>query len=496
MIKFTNVFKAFPKGGLALKDVSFHIAKGEFVFLTGHSGAGKSTVLKLVYADEPVTSGEVRVSGFNVAELRPRDVPMLRRRLGIVFQDFRLLEDRTAEENVAFALEVTGARRSSIPARVVGRRAAAGCHRTRARERAERAARRRADGQPGRAGHARRVPAAARHQRQRHRRRHGHARSRPRAPGAVPRDRAPGGGAGVRLGRGRAPRPGGDAVNLTIREALLAFRRAPLLSTLSVTTIAFSLFVVGLFGLVAVNLQDALRGVAERVEIVAYLLPGTPIETITLAEKDIEAFPEVQAAAYVSEDSALARARAELVEFRDVLQELERNPLPASVEVKLKPRYRDVQHVNDVAERLQGFGFVDDVRFGRDWVEKLDRLRQLAAAVGVVVGGAFAAVAIIIIGTTIRMAVLQRSREIAIMRLVGATDGFIRRPFLLQGAIKGLLGGLVAMAFSYGAYYLINRFLIQATFFTQVQALAIVGFGAVIGLMGSLLSVGRHLKRV
>src|SRR5256886_3968663 len=65
-IKLTNVFKAFPKGGLALKDVSFHIAKGEFVFLTGHSGAGKSTVLKLVFAEEPVTSGEVRVSGFNV----------------------------------------------------------------------------------------------------------------------------------------------------------------------------------------------------------------------------------------------------------------------------------------------------------------------------------------------------------------------------------------------------------------------------------------------
>src|SRR5205814_8024893 len=92
----------------------------------------------------------------------------------------------------------------------------------------------------------------------------------------------------VRLRRGRATRPGGVAVNLTIREALLTFRRAPLLSALSVTTIAFSLFVVGLFGLVAVNLQDALRGVAERVEIVAYLLPGTPIETITLAEKDIE----------------------------------------------------------------------------------------------------------------------------------------------------------------------------------------------------------------
>jgi len=285
-------------------------------------------------------------------------------------------------------------------------------------------------------------------------------------------------------------------VNLVIREALLAFRRAPLLSALSVTTIAFSLFVVGLFGLVAVNLQQALRDVAERVEIVAYLLPGAPIETITLAQKDIEAFPEVQAASYVSEDQALQRARTELVEFRDVLQELERNPLPASIEVKLKPRFRDVDHVNDVAERLRGFGFVDDVRFGRDWVEKLDRLRQIAAAVGLVVGAAFATVAIIIIGTTIRMAVLQRSREIAIMRLVGATNGFVRRPFLLQGALKGMLGGLAAVALSYGAYALINRWLIHAAFFSQEQAVAIVGFGMLIGFFGSAASVGRHLRKV
>ncbi len=285
-------------------------------------------------------------------------------------------------------------------------------------------------------------------------------------------------------------------MTLTVREALLAFRRAPLLSALSVTTIAFSLFVLGLFGLVAVNLRQALRGVAERVEIVAYLLPGTPIETVLLGEQDIEAFPEVASAVLVSEDSALARARRELVEFRDLLRELERNPLPASIEVKLKPGYQDAMHVNAVADRLRGFGFVDDVRFGRDWVEKLDRLRRLAAAVGLVVGAAFAIVAVIIIGTTIRMAVLQRSREIAIMRLVGATDGFIRRPFLLQGALKGLLGGLVAIGLSYAAYALINRFLIESSFFTVPQALAIVAFGTVIGLMGSLLSVGRHLRRV
>ena len=285
-------------------------------------------------------------------------------------------------------------------------------------------------------------------------------------------------------------------MNLTMREALLAFQRAPLLSTLSVTTIAFSLFVVGLFGLVAVNLQRTLEHVAERVEIVAYVLPGTPLEAVTLAQQDIEAFPEVLSAGYVSEDSALSRAHAELTEFQDVLRELERNPLPASIEVRLKPVFRDAANVTRVADRLRGFGFVDDVRYGRDWVEKLDRLRRIAALVGLGVGAAFAVVAMIIIGTTIRMAVLQRGREIAIMRLVGATDGFIRRPFLLQGAFKGMLGGVVAIGLAFAAYLLINRFVIEAAFFSREQAAAIIGFGTLIGLLGSALSVGRHLRRV
>jgi len=119
VIKFTNVTKEYPKTGAALLDASFHVRKGEFAFLTGHSGAGKSTALKLTYLADRPTNGEVRVSGFSTDRLAPHEVPMLRRRLGIVFQDFRLLEDRTAEENVAFALEVTGARRSTIGPKVM-----------------------------------------------------------------------------------------------------------------------------------------------------------------------------------------------------------------------------------------------------------------------------------------------------------------------------------------------------------------------------------------
>jgi cell division transport system ATP-binding protein len=119
VIRFTKVSKRYPTGtDAALDDVSFHIGRGEFVFLTGHSGAGKTTILKLMFAEERPTSGDVRVSGFGISSLKRDEVPRLRRRLGIIFQDFRLLEWRTAAENIAFALEVTGSRAEVIPRRV------------------------------------------------------------------------------------------------------------------------------------------------------------------------------------------------------------------------------------------------------------------------------------------------------------------------------------------------------------------------------------------
>jgi cell division transport system ATP-binding protein len=118
MIRFTHVTKAYPRTGTALHDVTLHVGKGEFVFLIGPSGAGKSTLLRMIYMEERPTAGEVRVSGASSISATARDVARLRRKLGIVFQDFRLLENRTAEQNVAFALEVTGAAPATITPKV------------------------------------------------------------------------------------------------------------------------------------------------------------------------------------------------------------------------------------------------------------------------------------------------------------------------------------------------------------------------------------------
>ena len=108
MIKLLDATKAYPRTGTALEGVSLHVPKGEFVFLTGHSGSGKSTSLRLIHMAERPSSGEVRVSGFSSLRTSRREIWKVRRRVGFVFQDFRLLPGRDALDNVAFALEVTG----------------------------------------------------------------------------------------------------------------------------------------------------------------------------------------------------------------------------------------------------------------------------------------------------------------------------------------------------------------------------------------------------
>ena len=119
MIDFEHVSKEYKKGGrLALEDINLHVDDGEFVFLLGHSGAGKSTLLKLILREELPTSGKVTVLGKDVAHLRRRKVPYLRRQMGIIFQDFRLIPSMTVYENIAFAMHVTNVKRSVIRERV------------------------------------------------------------------------------------------------------------------------------------------------------------------------------------------------------------------------------------------------------------------------------------------------------------------------------------------------------------------------------------------
>lgn len=282
----------------------------------------------------------------------------------------------------------------------------------------------------------------------------------------------------------------------TVREAFLAFRRTPALAGLSATMIGLSLFVIGLFGVAAHNVRLVLERIESRVEIVAYLVDDAPGEEVRRALDEVRAFPEVFEAIYIGREQALETAQRELPEFGALFVDLDANPLPASFEVRLHPGQRDPETVGKIAGRLAGYGFVEDVRYGREWLEKVYLLRQIAGAAALVLGGAFATVSILIIGSAIRMAIFARREEIIIMRLVGATDGYIRRPFLLEGLITGLLGSAIALGLTYSVYWLLSDSIVELEWIPETWIAAGAAAGGLLGLIAARSAVKRHLREL
>jgi cell division transport system permease protein len=229
------------------------------------------------------------------------------------------------------------------------------------------------------------------------------------------------------------------------------------------------------------------------VEIRAFLVNGASDAQVLELMQGISKLPQVADVGYVSPDSALQRARAELEEFRDVMDGA---MLPGSVELRLKEGARDPESMQMISRRLQTYPVVEEVRYGREWVEKLYRIRNIAGIAGSVLGSVFALVAVIIIGSTIRMAILARTKEIEIMRLVGATNTFVRLPYLIDGTLKGLAGGAIAALLSWAAVQLVSMNLMGAQFFSAQQVVLGITAGGLLGLVGSWVSVGRHLRHV
>jgi cell division transport system permease protein len=280
----------------------------------------------------------------------------------------------------------------------------------------------------------------------------------------------------------------------TSREAFFAFRRSPLLTALSISTIAFALYTLSVFGLVWTNIDRVLEDVEERVEVIAYLVDGTaPSETSTLM-REVAAYPEVDSIAYLSKEDALARARAELSDYSALYEDLEVNPLPASVEVALRSGYRDAVEVRDVAARIARFPFVEEIKYGEDWVQKLDFLQNLSLFLGLVVGGVFAVIAFVAIGATINIVLISREDEIAIMKMVGATRSFIARPLVIEGFAKGVLGAVLALVLLTVTYSLLEQRVVSLTFYSPLQVVGGILLGGALGALASVFTLRRHLS--
>lgn len=294
---------------------------------------------------------------------------------------------------------------------------------------------------------------------------------------------------------------------MTVRRFLYFLGRAvenllarPWPTVVTVATIALAFGVLAGYLLVFQALDRAAGAWGERLEVSAYLEDAIGEAGGRDLARQVTAWPGVTRATYVSKEDALARFRAALAGQTALLEALPGNPLPASIEVSLAPDRRTAAGIRDIAAALRGLAGVSDVEYGREEAERLAALVRVVRLAGLAVGLVLALVATFIVASTIRLALYVRQEEVELLRLVGATERFVRAPFLIEGALEGLAGASLALGLAALARWIalpsllaLGDILAPAAvgFLPARTIVAVEGAGVLVGLAGSWLSLGR-----
>lgn len=284
-------------------------------------------------------------------------------------------------------------------------------------------------------------------------------------------------------------------ISIAFANAFRGVRQASTTSLLAVLTIAVVLVLVGSASLLVENMAGILDDFGEELLLTAYLEDGlSDAELPRLAER-VAAAPGVARVEVVTKAAALERFER-IAGGAALLAGLEENPLPASLEIHLFPEARTAEAMAILRDSLDGLPGIDELAHGQEWIEGYARAVSLVRGVAVGIGVVLGMAALLIVANTIRLAFYARRDELDILALVGASRTFVRVPFLLEGTLQGLLGGLLALAVVYGAYELLLpqvRFGLdlvlgraELRFFTNSESLRLVAGGAGLGLLGSM----------
>ena len=285
-----------------------------------------------------------------------------------------------------------------------------------------------------------------------------------------------------------------------IREAFLSLRRNNWMSFASIGTVAVSLFVFGMFMLMVMNMNKMAASLESQVQISVYLKDDLKKADIRDLESDIKNMQGIETVHFVSRDEAMERLRERLGDQKYLLDALgDKNPLPDAFEVTVV----QPDLVKTAAEAIDQFKGVDSAKYGQDVVEHLFDITRLIRIVGFMLMVLLAGATLFIISNTIRLTVFARRKEVAIMKYVGATDWFIRWPFLVEGMVLGFVGGFIAAIALRSAYAaLAAKIYSTLAFFPLVPAypylnyvsLVLLASGMIIGALGSTISLKRFLK--
>ncbi|HHY96180.1 MAG TPA: ABC transporter permease [Firmicutes bacterium] len=284
-----------------------------------------------------------------------------------------------------------------------------------------------------------------------------------------------------------------------LREGWEGIRSGKLMAIASISTVAVSMLVLGLFLAVVLNLGRLMHDVESEVQIRAFLTNAVKAESIPALEQEIKGLPGVTVVRFVSREEALERMRNSMPNGAAVLEAVEEmNPLPDSFEVQVaRP-----EQVSGVATAISALPGVQQVDYKRDTVDRLFRLTAIARGLGLAVGVLLVIGSAVVISNAIRLTVFARRREVAIMKLVGATDWFIRLPFMLEGLSMGLFGSVLAVGLLAGTYWWAAGAAARVLPFLPVldprqvvtdMAPALLALGVLVGALGSGASLRRFL---
>jgi cell division transport system permease protein len=284
----------------------------------------------------------------------------------------------------------------------------------------------------------------------------------------------------------------------SLKSALAHCKRNKLMSTFSITTTTVMLLLLGSFLVVIASLNVTLRALETKIDVVAYIKDTADPAQVQNLRDSLSKNADVAAVTYVSKDDALGRMKQTLGQKAQLLSQVQGNPLPASVEIHLN----FASSAPALADELQHNPVVEDVDYKRDIVERLLAITGFLRLAGTVIVLGMGAIALFIIVNTTRIAMYARRQEIEIMKLVGATDWFVRWPFIFEGMFLGLLGGVVTVALiGLGYQPMLQRISALLTFlplafdprFLPRLLLLLFGAGVAIGGLGSYISVRRFL---
>ena len=281
---------------------------------------------------------------------------------------------------------------------------------------------------------------------------------------------------------------------LFVRTAIRGIASSPVTSGVSVVTIGVTLVLVGAFALLLRNMEELLDQFGDDLRVTAYLESDVSGEALRALEDRVRAIPGVKDVEALSQDEALERFRASVGSGSALLDGLDVNPLPASLEISLLDDRRSAEGMEAVASAIEGLAGVESLSSGRDWVEGYLRAVALVRGVGVGLGIILALATLLIVANTIRLGVFARRDELEILSLVGASRPFVQTPFLLEGLVQGAAGGAIALGLLYALFRLVlpglefGLELLVGTaprFFSLGEALSLVVGGAGLGLFGS-----------